>query len=225
MLMKLHASAPGQPLFQEWLVALVAGLVSRMPVEMLVKLGIAGVLHPRTAGWSKPRAAIEEHRRRNARPHEPQGARARPCREPTDERQAQEGRLLPRLRAGGHRHTPMTARPRGRQGAGAGTGGAEELELLRRDGGEEHRSQGADLSFGAQSGHRRRDGLRHGDGALQRLLSQPQEGRIRSAKTTQARAKRTSSFRRRQATPPMSRARSRPSTRSTGSRMRSARTA
>jgi len=53
----------GQPLLQEWLVALVRGLVSRMPVKMLVKLGIAGVLHPRTGGWSGPRAAIEEHLR------------------------------------------------------------------------------------------------------------------------------------------------------------------
>jgi heterodisulfide reductase subunit C2 len=51
----------GQPLFQEWLVALVRGLVSRMPVKMLVRLGIASVLHPRTSGWGKSRAAIEEH--------------------------------------------------------------------------------------------------------------------------------------------------------------------
>jgi heterodisulfide reductase subunit C len=51
----------GQPLFQEWLVALVRGLVSRMPVRMLVRLGIAGVLHPRTRGWGRSRAAIEEH--------------------------------------------------------------------------------------------------------------------------------------------------------------------
>ena len=36
----------------------------------------------------------------------------------------------------------------------------DELELLRRDGGQEHRSQAADLSVGAQSLDRGGDGLR-----------------------------------------------------------------
>lgn len=51
----------GQPVFQEWLVALVRGLVSRLPVTMLAKLGLARIMHPRTSGWGGSRAAIEEH--------------------------------------------------------------------------------------------------------------------------------------------------------------------
>lgn len=51
----------GQPLMQEWLVALVKGLISRLPVAMLMKLGLSSVLHPRTSGWGKARAAIDEY--------------------------------------------------------------------------------------------------------------------------------------------------------------------
>ncbi len=56
---------------------------------------------------------------------------------------------------------------------------ARQLELLRRDGGQEYRPQTADLSVGAQSLDRREDGLRHRHGAVQRLLSQPEKGGIR----------------------------------------------
>lgn len=51
----------GQPLMQDWLVALVRGLVSRLPVGLLMKLGLSTVFHPRTRGWGKARAAIEEY--------------------------------------------------------------------------------------------------------------------------------------------------------------------
>jgi heterodisulfide reductase subunit C len=51
----------GQPLFQEWLVALVRGLVMRMPVKMLARLGLATLVHPRTSGWWRSRMAIEEY--------------------------------------------------------------------------------------------------------------------------------------------------------------------
>ena len=51
----------GQPLFQDWLVALVRGLVSRLPVRMLPRLGLATLLRPRTRGWGKARAAIAEY--------------------------------------------------------------------------------------------------------------------------------------------------------------------
>ena len=43
----------GQPLMQAWLVALVCGLVSRLPVTMLTKLGLGTVFHPRTRGWGR----------------------------------------------------------------------------------------------------------------------------------------------------------------------------
>ncbi len=51
----------GQPLFQTWLVALVRGLVSRLPARMLMRLGLATLFHPRTSGWGRARAAIGEY--------------------------------------------------------------------------------------------------------------------------------------------------------------------
>ena len=51
----------GQPLFQEWLVALVRGLVFRLPIGLLTKMGLATLFHPRTRGWSRSRAAMEEY--------------------------------------------------------------------------------------------------------------------------------------------------------------------
>lgn len=50
-----------QPLLQEWLIALVRGLVSRLPVGLLIKLGISTVFPPRTSGWGGARAAIGEY--------------------------------------------------------------------------------------------------------------------------------------------------------------------
>ncbi|MEJ2374626.1 MAG: hypothetical protein P8Y71_04115 [Pseudolabrys sp.] len=50
-----------QPLFQDWLIALVRGLVLRLPIGMLTKLGLATVFHPRTRGWGKAKAAIDEY--------------------------------------------------------------------------------------------------------------------------------------------------------------------
>jgi heterodisulfide reductase subunit C len=50
-----------QSLFQNWLVALVVGLVSRLPVSLLIKMGIATLFHPRTRGWGPARAAIGEY--------------------------------------------------------------------------------------------------------------------------------------------------------------------
>lgn len=51
----------GQPLMQEWLVALVRGLVSRLPVTLLAKLGLATVFRPRTRGWGRASDAIAEY--------------------------------------------------------------------------------------------------------------------------------------------------------------------
>ena len=50
-----------QPLFQDWLIALVRGLASRLPVGLLMKLGLATLFHPRTHGWGRARAAIAEY--------------------------------------------------------------------------------------------------------------------------------------------------------------------
>jgi heterodisulfide reductase subunit C len=50
-----------QSLLQDWLVALVRGLVSRLPVGLLIKLGLATLFRPRTRGWTAASAAIEEY--------------------------------------------------------------------------------------------------------------------------------------------------------------------
>ena len=51
----------GQKLMQPWLVALIGGLVKRFPVFYLMHLGWTAVFHPRTRGWARSRAAIEEY--------------------------------------------------------------------------------------------------------------------------------------------------------------------
>jgi heterodisulfide reductase subunit C len=51
----------GQSLSQDWLVALIRGLVMRMPVGLLMKMGLVTLFHPRTHGWEGARAAIEEY--------------------------------------------------------------------------------------------------------------------------------------------------------------------
>ena len=51
----------GQPLNQPWLIAMVTGLIKRFPVFYLMKMGLAVVFRPKTRGWGKARAAIEEY--------------------------------------------------------------------------------------------------------------------------------------------------------------------
>jgi heterodisulfide reductase subunit C len=51
----------GQPLFQDWLIALVRSLVSRLPVSLMMKMGLSTLFHPRTHGWDGARAAIEDY--------------------------------------------------------------------------------------------------------------------------------------------------------------------
>ena len=50
-----------QSLFQEWLITLVRGFASRLPLGLLAKLGFATLFHPRTRGWGPARAAIAEY--------------------------------------------------------------------------------------------------------------------------------------------------------------------
>jgi heterodisulfide reductase subunit C len=51
----------GQSLFQDWLVALMRGLASRLPVGLMMRMGWAGVFRPRTGGWGRSAAAITEY--------------------------------------------------------------------------------------------------------------------------------------------------------------------
>jgi len=54
-------AATGQKLTQNWLVAMVLGLVRRMPITMLTRLGLATIFRPRTRDWGPARAAINEY--------------------------------------------------------------------------------------------------------------------------------------------------------------------
>ena len=51
----------GQPLTQPWLVEMVKGLILRLPVTLLMKLGLATVFRPKTSGWGRARAAINDY--------------------------------------------------------------------------------------------------------------------------------------------------------------------
>jgi heterodisulfide reductase subunit C len=54
-------SRTGQPLMQDWLIALVRGLLSRLPVTLLMRMGLASVFRPRTRNWDAASAAINEY--------------------------------------------------------------------------------------------------------------------------------------------------------------------
>lgn len=51
----------GQDMMQDWLVELIKRLVAKLPVKMLISMGLANVLKPRTKGWSDARDAIQEY--------------------------------------------------------------------------------------------------------------------------------------------------------------------
>ncbi len=50
-----------QPLMQDWIVEMGKKLLTNLPLKMLTKMGIGSVLAPRTRGWSKAGAAIQEY--------------------------------------------------------------------------------------------------------------------------------------------------------------------
>ena len=51
----------GQPLMQDWLVAMAKRVARRLPFLLGIKMGLAAVFRPRTRGWAPHRAAIEEY--------------------------------------------------------------------------------------------------------------------------------------------------------------------
>jgi len=51
----------GQPLMQDWLVELARRVARRLPFMMGLKMGLAALIRPRTRGWSRTGAAIEEY--------------------------------------------------------------------------------------------------------------------------------------------------------------------
>lgn len=50
-----------QPLMQDWLVEFVKRIIRHLPVKMLMGMGLATLIQPKTRGWGKARAAIEEY--------------------------------------------------------------------------------------------------------------------------------------------------------------------
>lgn len=60
-LLRRFFTRTGQTLTQEWLVGLVRGLVLRLPVAMLTRLGLAAILHPRTRNWAATQRAIADY--------------------------------------------------------------------------------------------------------------------------------------------------------------------
>ena len=51
----------GQPLMQDWLVEMVKRVARRLPILQGIKMGFAFVFRPKTRGWAKAGAAIEEY--------------------------------------------------------------------------------------------------------------------------------------------------------------------
>jgi len=50
-----------QPLMQDWLVEMAKRVIRHLPVTMMMRMGLAGLLRPRTSGWGKARDAINEY--------------------------------------------------------------------------------------------------------------------------------------------------------------------
>jgi heterodisulfide reductase subunit C2 len=51
----------GQPLLQDWLIEAVRRLLRHLPARLIVRLGWANLLKPRTRGWAGARDAITEY--------------------------------------------------------------------------------------------------------------------------------------------------------------------
>ncbi len=50
-----------QPLIQDWLIEMVQKMITNLPIKYLFGMGWATLFQPKTKGWGKARAAIEEH--------------------------------------------------------------------------------------------------------------------------------------------------------------------
>ena len=51
----------GQPLLQEWLVEIARRVARRLPAKLAMLMGVAALIRPRTRGWGRARAAIENY--------------------------------------------------------------------------------------------------------------------------------------------------------------------
>ncbi|NKB52656.1 MAG: heterodisulfide reductase subunit C [Rhizobiaceae bacterium] len=51
----------GQSLTQDWMIQMVKNLISNLPVKLLISMGLANVLRPKTRNWAAAGAAISEY--------------------------------------------------------------------------------------------------------------------------------------------------------------------
>ena len=51
----------GQPLMQDWLVAMARALIMKLPVKLMMSMGLATIFKPRTRGWGGAQRAMEEY--------------------------------------------------------------------------------------------------------------------------------------------------------------------
>jgi heterodisulfide reductase subunit C len=72
-----------QSLLQNWLVEMVKRLVSKLPIAMLMQMGLAQIFHPRTKGWAPSRRAIEEFLEEKERAVEEKLGPKQPYQEPS----------------------------------------------------------------------------------------------------------------------------------------------
>jgi heterodisulfide reductase subunit C len=50
-----------QPLRQGWLIEIARRMAKRLPIAMGIRMGLASLFRPRTRGWARSRAALEEY--------------------------------------------------------------------------------------------------------------------------------------------------------------------
>ncbi|MCK5623710.1 MAG: 4Fe-4S dicluster domain-containing protein [Alphaproteobacteria bacterium] len=51
----------GQPLMQDWVVTMAKRMIRHLPIKLLMHMGLANFIRPKTSDWGRARAAIEEY--------------------------------------------------------------------------------------------------------------------------------------------------------------------
>ncbi|HRX36242.1 MAG TPA: 4Fe-4S dicluster domain-containing protein [Aestuariivirga sp.] len=51
----------GQSLMQDWMIELVKGMINKLPISLLIRMGLESVFAPRTSNWAKSGAALKDY--------------------------------------------------------------------------------------------------------------------------------------------------------------------
>jgi len=51
----------GQTLLQDWVIEMVKKMIRHLPIKLLMHMGLANIIRPKTSDWGRARAAIEEY--------------------------------------------------------------------------------------------------------------------------------------------------------------------